>query len=1293
MVGFYSKKLVGKLAIVFIFFNLYSFQGISQEVQLLSPHQGDTVLFGESLMMEASAEGVIPGTPAFLRVIDNADGYRKLKFGNNPNSVYGPAQNVMASGNNTLKITLRDVLGSAQWNRIKLRPNASGNLYLNQYVDAAGGVGGDWTTISIPLEDFDASIDFTSLAYFEFPYSADADDFTLDIAEVVFTGGAMPYLWFGEGKTDNAHNGDGNVGELLAEVFDATPPIGDVQYMEFFVDGVSVGQDATPPYSVDVVPPDSLWHQFQSAAYKNDGSYVYSEAIDIFVYAPPEPEPGNVLVSILNPSNNDSIQQYDYLSFSALVDGASFAESPYLSVWCTEDGYRKLKLGNNATSIYGPGKNVVFGGNDTLIIELRDVYANANWSKIRIRPQAIGTLSLSSYVNAAGGPSMDWLRLRIPLSDFSSTIDFTDLDYIEFPYSAGAGFFQLEIKEVSFVGGSNPYTWFGYDQIDNAHNGNGGAGEINAEVIVPDAPVNAISEAVFYLDNMPFDPISHGNIAGSVQMTEIGAHTLFAEVLMESGELFHSDTIHFIVPEPATPISMLSVHLDSPDDNAEYLSPAMVSLSASIGGFIAPEPMYMRVSCPDNGYRKLKISCNEVNVYAPKHDVTIGGNDTLEIIIKDIGGSTNWSKIRLRPEATGSLYIKSYIDALGSDLSDWTTIRIPLSDFDPAIDFTNISLIEFPYSAGAGIFVMGIKSMRFTGGSTPFVWFNEDHSNVAHNGNGGGGELTAELMQASPGTAAPQQIDFMVNDESLLSLTEAPYTSNLLFDEAGEYWLKARLTDSEGLQAVSDSVLITITDEVPAGTISFKVLFDEVPSSLDVEKAVLRFNKMIAYSFTLDDGRSCAYTNAYPLFEGGYVAHNNTWYPGLNTTDGCGNDIPFRASLAWYSVNSSYSDLHVNTPSYIKWSELSELYNHGWEAINHSYSHSAYGTIDYNWEIQSNYDHVLNKTGISMTHFISPSGDPEYFGPAKELGYKVIYSKIDSYLGLYNGLPVDNPLDYESDLRIYRRYLYDDLFATLPAIHEMMDDIAARTADGTHFWWTEFTHRVENTSIGGSLLFDTFEYYMQYLNDTYGKDGSDIMWMAPLQEVYEYLRVRDQSQLSWSLDGNELNVYINVSDIPDDLRNYSLSLVIDADEDFSSLVLDENTMATFKGDGPDKLINLSWSDIQSYKSGDELANWHILNEEAPIASEEQEVEMLLYPNPVRDLLQLRLESEASDVLECEFYDAQGLLVHFTEFELNEGNNEHRFAMSQWAVPKGIYYLKAHFRNGSGKDIVQKIIYM
>ena len=131
-------------------------------------------------------------------------------------------------------------------------------------------------------------------------------------------------------------------------------------------------------------------------------------------------------------------------------------------------------------------------------------------------------------------------------------------------------------------------------------------------------------------------------------------------------------------------------------------------MNAEATGVLYPSPAYLHVTNSLSGFRKLKFGNNANRVYSPTVNVIQGGNNTLLVSLRNFGGTIDWSSILLKPMGLGSLSLAPYVDAVGGIGNEWKTIQIPLSDFGPSVDFTQLANLEFPYSADAGTFDLGI---------------------------------------------------------------------------------------------------------------------------------------------------------------------------------------------------------------------------------------------------------------------------------------------------------------------------------------------------------------------------------------------------------------------------------------------------------------------------------------------------------------------------------------------------------------------------------------------------------
>jgi len=583
---------------------------------------------------------------------------------------------------------------------------------------------------------------------------------------------------------------------------------------------------------------------------------------------------------------------------------------------------------------------------------------------------------------------------------------------------------------------------------------------------------------------------------------------------------------------------------------------------------------YIHINNTSTGYVKMKLGY-EGNIYGTPMDVIAGGNTHLEITLKALNGSTPaWSAIRIRPDATGSLNLGSYI--VGS-MNDYTTLSIPLTDFDPAIDFTALQLFEFPYSADAGSFELAINSMVFTGGSTPFEWFGENHFNNPHDG--ATSALFGEIISVIPDAVYTDTLFLYVDDTLRDFSVVAPYALMYESPSIGAKSINVVLKDNKGLYNYSDTVQMNF---YKAETLELIVEFSSAPTYAVVDKAPLLYNKDFAYSLTLDDGRNDHYDFAYHLLNGGTVEEVAETFPGLFYTDGTGTDIPFNAGLAWNSVSTSYAEIHEVTPSYITWSELIELYDAGWDVYNHGYSHNTTTQgVDIDYEIMANDTairaHTTTETHppILTNHFILPSADLNFTDPALAYGYKAIYSNTNTYTGYPDGVIVDDPYD-PVNLTMYRRLIYDDIYDTTN-IMDYINQTALASDSATHYWINDFTHRCDTSITGASLTWTTFKYYMQTIESTYGKSGSDNVWFASLAEVQEYLRIRNETYINESIDTTTLTININVANIPEYIRRKELSLLLDSDLPIQNVQINFNGTVLYNTtDLNEQLINIKW---------------------------------------------------------------------------------------------------------------------
>jgi len=94
----------------------------------------------------------------------------------------------------------------------------------------------------------------------------------------------------------------------------------------------------------------------------------------------------------------------------------------------------------------------------------------------------------------------------------------------------------------------------------------------------------------------------------------------------------------------------------------------------------------------------------------------------------------------------------------------------------------------------------------------------------------------------------------------------------------------------------------------------------------------------------------------------------------------------------------------------------------------------------------------------------------------------------------------------------------------------------ASSIDGENFWSSVYT-----SSLVDNYSFTEFVSDFNYINTTYGVDGTDEILMTTDEEILDYLIVRDGVILNQTLNDNELTITFS-GDIPNDLLFYDLSI-------------------------------------------------------------------------------------------------------------------------------------------------------
>jgi hypothetical protein len=543
--------------------------------------------------------------------------------------------------------------------------------------------------------------------------------------------------------------------------------------------------------------------------------------------------------------------------------------------------------------------------------------------------------------------------------------------------------------------------------------------------------------------------------------------------------------------------------------------------------------------------------------FAEFNHINGGGGEVMTNNVLDLTGNdaiVDWVFVELRNGNNSNevLYTRSALLQRDGDI----------------VDIDGVSILNFANAPSGNYFIVvrhrnhlaiatnnffnlnnSATAVNFT--TSPSIAFG---NNALKNINGTWAMYAADTDQS--GTINLEDRDIAWNQRSSQGYLIADVNMNGVVDlwDRGLAWNNRNTTQQVPSNTTDSEITITVTFDAP---------ISDVPN---LEFTKFRFNKDFAYSLTLDDGSVNDINIVYPILNGGTTPDGQT-HAGHFYTDGCGNQQVFRVG---FSIMGNHTYEVTNGLNYMSWSQVNTLLQADWDLFSHGFDHCAYG-CDYVAEVLNNVAIIESKTGFKPTHFVVPSGDVAgYTNPAFNNGMTAVYDQ--HWL-----LPGNGGLEILNQMNLFQFRMHRNTLETEPTpFGDDIDNIAAISQNDNKYWFSEYAHKIGYP--GGSYVFiyaDEFKNYMSYIENNYGRYGSDRVWFAPLQEVYEYLAVKENTQLSNTvISGNQLVITLNLSDIPDNLRRNYLTLLLDTQATPTITNIETNgATLTFNTDG---LINLSW---------------------------------------------------------------------------------------------------------------------
>jgi len=378
------------------------------------------------------------------------------------------------------------------------------------------------------------------------------------------------------------------------------------------------------------------------------------------------------------------------------------------------------------------------------------------------------------------------------------------------------------------------------------------------------------------------------------------------------------------------------------------------------------------------------------------------------------------------------------------------------------------------------------------------------------------------------------------------------------------------------------------------------VVFKTIPTSTSVIKTPLRYDKRFALSYAWDDGLDDQYSYGFKYLNGG-TAGDGTYSSGKTYTDGCGNKVKFNVGLAIFSGQGANPDVHYPptwTGINILWSQINEVYRAGWAINNHGYIDGAGGVT---YQVERNRSYIyLQASGATTKVFTEPNGDTGFeplvwgiTGTTKYYEYmnQAFYQQfgngsVNIPAGLVdagNLMDGSNRISYAS-YPVNRFEMVRSNGYSSTDVTTVCNQLLQATGTTYHSWKSMITHSVAGHG-GGYGSFGDFKTAMDYVETNYGSGGADNCWMACDQDVYEYLVARDVTIINKTLNNNILDITFswnntNTGDtLPNDMRNYALTLKVSGSTNISDIIIYGGTGNTYNKTYAINtgLINVKWN--------------------------------------------------------------------------------------------------------------------
>lgn len=340
--------------------------------------------------------------------------------------------------------------------------------------------------------------------------------------------------------------------------------------------------------------------------------------------------------------------------------------------------------------------------------------------------------------------------------------------------------------------------------------------------------------------------------------------------------------------------------------------------------------------------------------------------------------------------------------------------------------------------------------------------------------------------------------------------------------------------------------------------ITVEVSFSSPVSGASAAITPLKYNKTSVINFEFDDNPAASFAV----------------YQYLNSqtfSNGTGKAIKFRAGVAVNSRgNYNNGDLWENYQGSLTKEQAAAMISGGWTLENHGFYHSVLNASDnfgygkqISLNISENTKYVFDKTGFRMRTLVVPSNDPGYLSPAFEQG--IIATTSTNHFEGFQSFPMYGDFVDIAGLplnKIHLRRDFNDKW-DISGINMIKDKISAllnKSSTKERILYRLGTH---------SPNLEAFKELSEHIKN----NAKDQMWVTTMQEMVEYLQLRNQISKTETMVNGKLLINLDISGVDKDTFFKDFTLMINAGSAIKDIKVTNAKESSFNLNG---LVNISF---------------------------------------------------------------------------------------------------------------------